>query len=245
MTPCTFLYCGSGLLFCFCVWSTTNVTFLSLLEFLFIFITHFQWFIKMPSCCFFAAINFFFSCHEFIDSIFSSVYLNWLAVFVIITTNYFITISIVCLFLVCFSVWFIIVYCLVQMCESQFSVIASKSALFSTVHWIPMYCCLYQVFITLQSVSCLLSISSLLQHCKQYMQKCILRWCFVLWYMHMWSLWWGHNACFHNLLLIKDSIHLQTFLLIHKLDMAVCFHTQINSCWCYSAFQFFCPLNRW
>ena len=125
------------------------------------------------------------------------------------------------------------------------SVIASKSALFSTVHWIPMYCCLYQVFITLQSVLCLLSISSLLQHCKQYMQKCILRWCFVLWYMHMWSLWWGHNACFYNLLLIKDSIHLQTFLLIHKLDMAVCFHTQINSCWCYSAFQFFCPLNRW
>ena len=66
---------------------------------------------------FFAAINFF-SCHEFIDSIFSSVYLNWLPVLVITTTNYFVTISTVCMFLICFSVWFIIVCCLVQMCES-------------------------------------------------------------------------------------------------------------------------------
>ena len=45
VTPCTFLGCGSGLLLCFIiffVWSTANVTFSCLLEFVFIFIRHFQ-----------------------------------------------------------------------------------------------------------------------------------------------------------------------------------------------------------
>ena len=39
----------------FFAWSTANVTFSCLLEFVFIFIRHFQWFMKVPSCCFFCS----------------------------------------------------------------------------------------------------------------------------------------------------------------------------------------------
>ena len=152
------LSCGVAavltLFYNFFVWSTANVTFSCLLEFVFIFIRHFQWFIKVPSCCFFAAINFFFSCHEFIDSIFSSVYLNWLPVLVITTTDYFVTIFTVCMFLICFSVWFIIVCCLVQMCESFLLLFQNLHRWWNVLvivcenDWISVHYCLYQVVIT-------------------------------------------------------------------------------------------------
>ena len=102
---------------------------------------------------FFAVINLF-SCHEFIDSIFSSVYLNWLPVLVITTTNYFVTISTVCMFLICFSVWFIIVCCLVQMCESFLLLFQNLHRWWNVLvivcenDWISVHYCLYQVVIT-------------------------------------------------------------------------------------------------
>ena len=108
---------------------------------------------KCPLAVFFAAINFF-SCHEFIDSIFSSVYLNWLPVLVITTTDYFVTISTVCMFLICFSVWFIIVCCLVQMCESFLLLFQNLHRWWNVLvivcenDWISVHYCLYQVVIT-------------------------------------------------------------------------------------------------
>ena len=150
--PLYFLVVWQRSLLCFIIFLYDLPTFSCLLEFVFIFIRHFQWFIKVPSCCFFAAINFFF--HEFIDSIFSSVYLNWLPVLVITTTNYFVTISTVCMFLICFSVWFIIVCCLVQMCESFLLLFQNLHRWWNVLvivcenDWISVHYCLYQVVIT-------------------------------------------------------------------------------------------------